>query len=596
MNAPLEPPAPSRRAGLSLRWKLGLLAVAASLVPATTLGWVLSRRAEQIIESNLAYRFQLVVDSVATSVDRTLESTRTALDAVARTLADDTASIDRRVAVAAGVVAALDAVERVGIYDEDGALIDTVAVDGAPADAMPATLAAPERGRARDQGSAISVVEGHQALPRALLVVPVPGSAATWYVASFVPLAPIQHRLEELTDLHVERLAGRQHRFADESIALVDDQKRVLAHSNRERLDDVGTSSTSELLRDQDPRGLAKVMYLRSRLDDSDTVGAVQKLASLPWFAVVELPSEVAYAELHEMQAWLWKVIAAVLLLAVLAGLVQAGRLTAPIHTLVSFAEDLAARRFDRRVHLRTGDELGLLGDAMSDAARQLEESEARIARELEIRADLGRYLPERLVDNIVAREQTLALGGERRRITVLFADVAGFTPMAEKHPAEDVVTILNQLFTILTEIVFRHGGTVDKFIGDSVMAFWGAPDAQPDHAALALAAAEDMLSWLEVGNENWEREFGAHIELAIGINTGEAVVGNFGSETRMEYTVVGDTVNVAARLENIARPQQILVSAATREAAGDDFEYVALGEHKVAGKSDPIELYEVRP
>jgi adenylate cyclase len=157
------------------------------------------------------------------------------------------------------------------------------------------------------------------------------------------------------------------------------------------------------------------------------------------------------------------------------------------------------------------------------------------------------------------------------------------------------MVTILNQLFTILTEIVFRHGGTVDKFIGDCVMAFWGAPDDQADHAARAVAAAEDMQSWIEAGNEDWQRSYGVTIRLAIGVHTGEAVVGNFGSETRMEYTAIGDTVNVAARLEAIARPQQILVSEATRQAAGDDFEYVALGSRQVAGKSEAVELYEVR-
>ena len=178
----------------------------------------------------------------------------------------------------------------------------------------------------------------------------------------------------------------------------------------------------------------------------------------------------------------------------------------------------------------------------------------------------------------------------------VLFADVANFTPLVENQAAEDVVIILNELFTILTEIIFRHNGTVDKFIGDCVMALWGAPNSQPTHAAMALSAAEEMIRWLEVGNDSWQKRFGVTINLAIGVHTGEAVVGNFGSESRMEYTAIGDVVNVAARLETRARPQQILLSNATRLAAGDDFEFVALGRHKLAGRKADIELYEVRP
>ena len=166
------------------------------------------------------------------------------------------------------------------------------------------------------------------------------------------------------------------------------------------------------------------------------------------------------------------------------------------------------------------------------------------------IRTDLGRYIPGELVDQIVRRERDMGLGGTRREISVLFADVVGFTPMTEQLEPEHIVTILNELFTILTQIVFRHGGTVDKFLGDCVMALWGAPTEQSDHASRAVEAAEDMLSWLETGNERWQETFGVTIQLAIGVHCGTAVVGNIGSEKRMEYTAIGDVVNVAARLE----------------------------------------------
>ena len=423
--------------------------------------------------------------------------------------------------------------------------------------------------------------------PHVLLVVPVPGAAATWHVAAYVSLAPVQARMTELAERHLGGAAA---------LFLFDADLGLLAQAGPAQAQPPGARVEHERLLGAEPQAFAHGVYVRQKLDDRDMVGAAMKLRQLPWLAVVEVPAHVAYAELLQMRVWLAVAIAAVLVVALAAAVLLARRLTAPIRTLVDFAGDLAARRFDRRVEIRSRDELGVLGHALSDAAEKLADSEQRIAREIEIRTALGRYLPGRLVDRIAAREQTLALGGERRAITVLFADVAGFTPLAEKQPPEVVVTILNQLFTILTEIVFRHGGTVDKFIGDCVMAFWGAPDDQRDHAARALAAAEEMQSWIETSNENWQRSFGVDIQLAIGVNTGEAVVGNFGSETRMEYTAIGDAVNVAARLEAMARPQQILTSEATRRAAGDAFEYVSLGSHRLAGKSEAVELYEVRP
>ena len=188
-----------------------------------------------------------------------------------------------------------------------------------------------------------------------------------------------------------------------------------------------------------------------------------------------------------------------------------------------------------------------------------------------------------------------MKLGGERREISVLFADVVAFTPIADSLAAEDTVALLNELFTILTEIVFRHAGTVDKFIGDSVMAIWNAPEIQRDHARRAIAAAEDMMRWLEAGNQGWRQKYGVVVELAIGINSGQAVVGNVGSETRMQYTAIGDAVNVAARLESIARPQQILVTKSTKEAAGEGYELVPLGPRQLVGRQESVNLYEVR-
>jgi class 3 adenylate cyclase len=315
-----------------------------------------------------------------------------------------------------------------------------------------------------------------------------------------------------------------------------------------------------------------------------------------PLGIVVQVPRRITYASLYTMRTVVVLSVLLVCALVIAWSYLMARRMTAPIAALARFARRLARRDFAHSVAVETHDELALLAASMNHAARDLAESEARIRREEAIRSDLGRYLPAELVERVVARKQDMALGGARATVTVLFADVVAFTPLVEKLAAEGTVSILNELFTMLTEIVFRHGGTVDKFIGDCVMAMWGAPVSDPEHARRAIAAAEEMMSWLESSNAIWRNRYGVTIRLAIGINSGEAVVGNIGSERRMEYTAIGDVVNVAARLESIARPSQILASAQTRAAAGESFSYVDLGLRPMHGREQPIHVFEVHP
>ncbi|MCA9545292.1 MAG: hypothetical protein KC613_12900 [Myxococcales bacterium] len=252
-------------------------------------------------------------------------------------------------------------------------------------------------------------------------------------------------------------------------------------------------------------------------------------------------------------------------------------------------AEDYLPKPFERvllQARIETCLEKKQLRDREKLHLQQIE-AEKRRADEL-----LHVILPNAIVAELKATD-----GVQPRlyqNVAVLFADVVGFTPLAESQPAEVVVTVLNELFTLLTDIVFRHGGTIDKFIGDCVMAVWGAPNPQGDHAERALLAAEDMMRWVEAAGAGWQARFGVDLQLAIGINSGEAVVGNVGSESRMEYTAIGDAVNVAARLEGIARPNQILITRATRDAAGDGFEYAPVGRRPVTGRAEPVQLFEV--
>jgi class 3 adenylate cyclase len=322
-------------------------------------------------------------------------------------------------------------------------------------------------------------------------------------------------------------------------------------------------------------------------------VGAIETVPDLGWAVAIWRPEPVAYAALAEMREKGGMVAAFAAIFGLLVALIASRGVTGPVLALVTQARLIGERKW-KEVAAPSGrsDEIGELGRAFSRMSGDLEKGEEEIARQAKLRGDLGRFMSKPLVDAIVAGEHSLSLGGKRAPISVLFADVVGFTPMAESRQAEQVVALLNELFSVLSEIVFRHGGTVDKFIGDCLMAVWGAPIAQEDHAARALSAAEDMMRFLETANEEWKEKYDVEIRLGIGVNSGEAIVGNIGSDKRMEYTVIGDVVNVAARLEAIAAPNQVLVAETTKELAGDAFVLKQLGTRKLTGRKNETAVY----
>ena len=226
--------------------------------------------------------------------------------------------------------------------------------------------------------------------------------------------------------------------------------------------------------------------------------------------------------------------------------------------------------------------------------AVDLRTSETKLVRETQARASLSRYLPGDVVELILNDPGRLKLGGERREVTVLFADVVAFTKLAEQHPPELIVALLNELFTFATEIVERRGGIIDKFVGDCAMAVWGTPETKPDDAERAVLAATDLGRWLDTANRSWKQPLGVEIQRAMGLHAGPVVAGTLGRERRRDYTVSGDTVNLASRLEGKAAPGQILISAATREKLHEDIEVNSLGDAKLPGRAQAVQLFEV--
>lgn len=198
---------------------------------------------------------------------------------------------------------------------------------------------------------------------------------------------------------------------------------------------------------------------------------------------------------------------------------------------------------------------------------------------------------------HLMAHPSSTRLGGERREMSVLFSDIRGFTTVSESGKPEAIVAQLNEYFTQMVDVVFHHHGSVDKFVGDMVMALFGAPVEDADHADHAVQAALDMLSALDRLNERWAGEGRPRLAIGVGVNSGEMVAGNVGSEQIMSYTVIGDAVNLGSRLESLNKQYgtSIIISEHTKQGLKGQYHIRALGEVTVKGKTRPVSIYEVR-
>lgn len=243
-----------------------------------------------------------------------------------------------------------------------------------------------------------------------------------------------------------------------------------------------------------------------------------------------------------------------------------------------------------------TSDHLELISAVAAQTALTVEtvKSHKRLAREEVARANYSRFLPEYVVKQLLDNPNSFRLGGVNQKITVLFADIRGFTAVSEKAKPERIVSLLNKYFTAMTEIIFAHGGTLDKYTGDGLMALFGAPNATPEDAANAVKAAAVMQQRMVSLNEDLALEGYEPIKVGIGLHTGEATIGYIGSEQRSEYTAIGDTVNLASRLESNAPGGTILVSEATAMASGGLFPLLARDPLTVKNRLEPVNLFEV--
>jgi class 3 adenylate cyclase len=279
-------------------------------------------------------------------------------------------------------------------------------------------------------------------------------------------------------------------------------------------------------------------------------------------------------------------IIAAVFIAAGLAVAVAVSvRWTRPVKELAEGLARVQEGDFDYRLELKRGDELGRLAHDFNLMAEGLRDREF-------VKNTFKRYVTKQVAEKILSQKDAIGLSGEKREVTVLFSDLEGFTPFSERHEPQEVVALLNEYLAIMIDIIFAYEGALDKFLGDGVMAYWNAPldqDHAPLKAALAAAEMQDAISGF---NKKRLAEGKEPVYAGIGITTGEVVAGNIGSEKKMEYTVIGDKVNLAQRIEGQTDRGQVLIDHATYLHVEDYCFATPLPPSRLKGKRDPVRIY----
>ena len=208
----------------------------------------------------------------------------------------------------------------------------------------------------------------------------------------------------------------------------------------------------------------------------------------------------------------------------------------------------------------------------------------------------LCRYVTREIAEEVMKQKGKIKLGGVRAPVSILFSDIRNFTAISERHEPEKIVEFLNDYFAAMVHEIFAEQGTLDKFMGDGIMAVFGAPISRPDDPVRAVRAARGMRRSLREFNARQRLKGGIEVEIGIGISHGESISGNIGSEQRMEYTVIGDSVNLASRLEGLTKnhPYKIFINDRIYEQLKDEFQCVLIGEERVKGKAQTVQVYGV--
>ncbi|MCB0355455.1 MAG: HAMP domain-containing protein [Bdellovibrionales bacterium] len=390
-----------------------------------------------------------------------------------------------------------------------------------------------------------------------------------------------------IADINLSRLQKVFSKNSERSTFLVDNKGFLLAHANEdlvmkkisyETLPIVQTALKADIRRQQK-------QYVKAN-DGKKYIGAYAK-TSMGLTVVSEAPEELILEGAKQVRREAIYITGRVLSIALFLIVVFSITITTPIEKLVLVTQKVASGDFAIRSNVKSRDEVGELSQAFDSMVEGLAERD-------KMKNVLNKFHGSAIAEDLIAGN--LELGGSKKNVTVFFSDIRDFTKFSEGHTPEEVVEMLNEYFHIMVGIINKNGGVVDKFIGDAIMAVWGAPTPNDRDSQNAVTACLEMREALQILNEKRIARGQVPIKIGIGLHKGEAISGNIGSDERMEYTVIGDAVNQAARIEASTKAfgTDLLISDTLFELVKEEFVIKEAGKVEVKGKSQPLTLFKV--
>ncbi|MBK9295192.1 MAG: HAMP domain-containing protein [Oligoflexia bacterium] len=391
-----------------------------------------------------------------------------------------------------------------------------------------------------------------------------------------------------LADIRLDRIQKLFSSISERIIYLVDRQGRVLAHPNEKLALDAKNLNYIPVVSKAITQSVSKGQM---KFEDPDTGETfVAAFAKTPFGVTVisQVPEEIILEPSRHVRREAFFITGLVLSAALFFIILFAATLTRPLEILVEATKKIAKGDFNSPVHIATKDEVGELASSFDKMIDGLKERD-------KVKTLFGKFHGTGIANKLMSGE--MKLGGENRDATVFFSDIRGFTSFSEKVTPEDVVNMLNEYFKIMVSIINANHGVVDKFIGDAIMAVWGAPESHGNDAANALKACIQMRVAVEKLNQERIAKGQPEIKIGMGLHSGPLIAGTIGSDDRMEYTVIGDTVNMASRIEAATKAYgtDLLVSEVTYERVKDLFISELAGTAEVKGKSEPLKLFKVQ-
>jgi len=329
--------------------------------------------------------------------------------------------------------------------------------------------------------------------------------------------------------------------------------------------------------------------------DGKKFIGNLQIIPELHSGIVIYQQKAVAFASVKRMiiQIFLWTILA--IIFSILIAFILSKVLTTPILKLVDTIKILTTKKkLGLQVNVKSNDEIGELANSFNNMSSELLKYSQQIKESAIVQSKLSRYFSPAIMEQISQTKDVLSMGGVKKNIAVLFVDIHDFTTLSEKLDPKDIAILLNSFFSRSVKNIFKWEGTVDKFIGDCVMAIFNAPYDIDDFVYKAIMAGKEHIDFIKQESDNFKKRFGHDISIGIGIDTGEAIVGNLGSTDRMEYTAIGDVVNTASRIEGKAGKNELLITENCYNVIKDRIECTFLGEFELKGKKAKTKIYVV--